>query len=103
MKDLVSIIMLARNKEDFLEASIRSIMAQTYQNWELLFMDDASVDDTVTLLMKLSEEDRKRGRMSETRGLLEDGTLADRIHVTKTIESKGETCNRNSALYNAKG
>ena len=103
MKDLVSIIMLARNKERFIEPSIRSIMAQTYQNWELLFVDDASEDDTVTLLMKLSEEDRKRGRMSETKGLLEDGTAIDRIQVTKTIDSRGEACNRNLALRNAKG
>lgn len=103
MKDRVSIIMLARNKGQFLEASIRSVMAQTYQNWELLFVDDASVDDTITLLMKLKEEDRNRERMSETNGLLEVGTPIDRIQVSKTIDSRGEACNRNLALRNAKG
>jgi len=30
--DLVSIIMLSRNKEQYVEASVRSVMAQTYQN-----------------------------------------------------------------------
>ena len=56
MNDLVSIIMLSRNKEQYLEASVRSIMAQTYQNWELFFVDDASKgrpsDDQVMMLIK---------------------------------------------------
>ena len=54
MNDLVSIIMLSRDKEQFLEASVRSVMAQTYQNWELLFVDDASKDDSISVLMKLN-------------------------------------------------
>lgn len=44
--DLVSIIMLSRNKEQYVEACVRSVMAQTYQNWELLFVDDALKDKT---------------------------------------------------------
>ena len=60
MKDLVSIIMLSRDKELFLEASVRSVMAQTYQNWELLFVDDASKDKTISLLLELKDEDKKR-------------------------------------------
>lgn len=35
--DLVSIIMLSRNKAQFVMESVRSVMVQTYQNWELLF------------------------------------------------------------------
>ena len=96
MKDLVSVIMLARDKEQFVEASVRSVMAQTYQNWELLFVDDASKDKTISLLLELKNEDRKRG-------LKEDGSLADRINVTSTIERRGEIVNRNSALRSARG
>lgn len=45
-EDLVSIIMLSHNKGNFVEESVKSILAQTYQNWELLFVDDASKDGT---------------------------------------------------------
>ena len=101
--DLISIIMLSRNKEQFLEASVRSIMAQTYQNWELLFVDDASDDKTISLLMKLKEEDRRRGKKFDGKELMDDGALADRINITSVIESRGEAINRNSALNSAKG
>ena len=94
--DLVSIIMLSRNKEQYVEASVRSVMAQTYQNWELLFVDDASKDKTISLLLELKDEDGKR-EPKEERG------IADRISVSSTIESRGEIVNRNSALRSAKG
>ena len=96
MKDLVSIIMLSRDKEQYVEASVRSVMAQTYQNWELLFVDDASDDNTISLLLTLKDEDKKRW-------LKEDGTLADRISVSSTIERRGAIVNRNSALRSARG
>lgn len=44
-KDLVSIIMLSHNKGRFVEQSVESIFNQTYQNWELLFVDDSSRDE----------------------------------------------------------
>ena len=94
--DLVSIIMLSRNKEQYVEASVRSVMAQTYQNWELLFVDDASKDKTISLLLELKDEDGKR-EPKEERG------IADRISVSSTIESRGEIVNRNSALRSVKG
>lgn len=49
MNDLVSIIMLSRRRARFVEESVRSVIAQTYQNWELLFVDDNSKDGTVSL------------------------------------------------------
>ena len=51
MNDLVSVIMLSRRKARFVEESVRSVIAQTYQNWELLFVDDNSKDGTVSLLL----------------------------------------------------
>jgi glycosyltransferase involved in cell wall biosynthesis len=41
---LVSIITSFLNTEQFLEESIQSALAQTYQNWELLLVDDGSTD-----------------------------------------------------------
>lgn len=43
---LVSIIMPSWNTAKFIGASIRSVIDQTYQNWELIIVDDCSTDNT---------------------------------------------------------
>ncbi len=55
MKDhgMVSIVMLSHNRAQYVEESVRSVMNQTYQNWELLFVDDNSKDNTITMMMDL--------------------------------------------------
>lgn len=58
--DLVSVIMLSRDKGKYVEESVRSVFAQTYQNWELIFMDDSSKDDTVSQMMDLMAEEKVR-------------------------------------------
>lgn len=56
-RPLVSIIMPTYNEARYLESSIRSVLAQTYQDWELLVIDDCSTDETSILLEKLKEKD----------------------------------------------
>lgn len=46
MSDLVSIIMPSYNTADLIEESIRSVLNQTYTNWELIIVDDCSSDNT---------------------------------------------------------
>ena len=92
--DLVSIIMLSRNKAPYVEESVRSVIAQTYTNWELLFVDDNSDDDTINLMMTLKEEGRLR---------LSDGRYIDRVKVSRTVVDRGVTNIRNSALREARG
>lgn len=46
MKPLVSIILPVYNGEQYLKKSINSVISQTYQNWELLIMDDCSTDSS---------------------------------------------------------
>ena len=41
---LVSIVMPAHNSEKYIGEAIESVIAQTYQNWELLICDDNSSD-----------------------------------------------------------
>ncbi len=47
---LVSIVLPTYNREKYLERSISSIINQTYENWELLIVDDGSSDTTLTLI-----------------------------------------------------
>lgn len=48
MKDFttpkVSIITCFFNVEDFIEETIKSVLSQTYENWELILIDDGSMD-----------------------------------------------------------
>ena len=46
VNNLVSIIMPAYNAESYIASAIDSILKQSYQNWELLVVNDASKDAT---------------------------------------------------------
>lgn len=54
---LVSIIMPLHNSAKFMKEAIESVLAQTYSNWELLIIDDASVDDSLQIAKKYEEID----------------------------------------------
>ena len=46
MKPFVSIIMNCYNGEEFLNTAVDSVLAQSYQNWELIFWDNQSSDNS---------------------------------------------------------
>ena len=46
IKGLVSIIMPSWNTAEFIAESVQCVIDQTYQNWELLIVDDCSTDNT---------------------------------------------------------
>ncbi|WP_299248790.1 glycosyltransferase family 2 protein [uncultured Lacinutrix sp.] len=50
MKALVSIITPLYNSEAFIGETIKSILNQTYTNWELLLIDDFSTDNTISIV-----------------------------------------------------
>lgn len=50
---LVSIIAPCYNAEKFLEASLKSIFAQDYPNFEVIVVDDGSSDNSVAMLKEL--------------------------------------------------
>jgi len=83
-QDLVSIIMPSYNCGQFVEETIRSVQAQTYKNWEIIFMDDCSTDDTVRLVSELREKD-------------------SRIRLYQNKGNMGAALSRNNALQEAKG
>jgi len=52
----VSIIMNCFNGEAFLKEAIDSVISQTYQNWELIFWDNQSIDNSRTIVQNYRED-----------------------------------------------
>lgn len=59
MGEKISVIVPVYNSIDCLEKCVRSICAQTYENLEILLIDDGSTDGTDKLCDKLATEDRR--------------------------------------------
>ena len=55
MSPKVSIIMNCKNGDTYLEESLKSVLNQTYLNWELIFVDNASVDKSREIFERLKD------------------------------------------------
>ncbi len=55
---LVSIIMPSWNTARFIGESIQCVIGQTYQNWELLIVDDCSTDNTDEVVSRFLTDPR---------------------------------------------
>ena len=64
MNDLprVSILISAYKHERYVEACVRSVLAQTYPNIELIVLDDGSPDGTAAVLQRLQDEAKNTAR-----------------------------------------
>ncbi len=54
----VSIIIPTYNRVKMLEKSIESVFAQSYKDWELIIIDDASTDETEERMKQLSSSEK---------------------------------------------
>ena len=54
--NMISIIMPTYNRENTIEKSIKSVLNQTYQDWELLIVDDKSTDNSKSLIEKYARK-----------------------------------------------
>ena len=80
---LVSIIMPSWNTAEFITESIQSVIDQTYQNWELLIVDDCSTDNTDEVV--------------------ETFLTDSRIKYFKNEHNSGAALTRNRAMREAQG
>lgn len=56
---LVSIIFPVYNGDKYIDETITSILSQTYKNFELICIDDRSTDESLTILNKYQELDKR--------------------------------------------
>ncbi len=63
-----SVIMPVYNGEKFLESSVRSVIAQSYSDWELIAVDDGSTDGSIEVLSRLAAEDDRIRVISQENG-----------------------------------
>ncbi|MBQ7863265.1 MAG: glycosyltransferase family 2 protein [Lachnospiraceae bacterium] len=79
---LVSVIMPSWNTAKFIGESIQCVINQTYQNWELLIVDDCSTDNTDDIVASFND---------------------DRIKYFKNEKNSGAALTRNRAMREAQG
>lgn len=53
---LVSIVMVNYNQERYIGAAIESVLQQSYQNWELIVVDDGSTDRSKEIIQSYEDE-----------------------------------------------
>ena len=56
---LVTIITPCYNAAAFIETTIRSIQQQTLSDWELLVVDDGSVDNSADIIRRMAKDDSR--------------------------------------------
>ena len=59
IRDMVSIVMPTYNAENHIVSSIESVLTQSYENWELIVIDDNSSDNTIDIVKDYALKERR--------------------------------------------
>lgn len=84
MSELVSIVVPVYQVEQFVAETIESVQKQSYQNWELILVDDCSTDRSCAIIERMSVED-------------------SRICLIRQETNQGAAAARNCGIRQAKG
>ncbi|MBO4347624.1 MAG: glycosyltransferase family 2 protein [Lachnospiraceae bacterium] len=84
MEDKVSIIIPVHNAGNYIEDTVRSVLDQTFTDWELILVENGSTDDSKEKLEKI-------------------GTLDTRIKVMSLTEASSAAKARNAGIKEAAG
>jgi len=82
--ELVSIITPSYKSKRFISETIESVLSQTYQNWEMIIVDDVSPDNSNEIIEEYCKKD-------------------GRIKLIKLEKNSGPAAARNRAIEGAKG
>ncbi|MCL6433138.1 MAG: glycosyltransferase [Leptolyngbyaceae cyanobacterium HOT.MB2.61] len=83
MSPTVSVLMPVYNSQRYVALAIKSILAQSFQDFEFIITDDGSTDASLSILKRYAEQD-------------------SRIHLISR-ENRGIACTRNEMLLQARG
>jgi len=86
-KPTVSAIIIFLNGEKFIEEAIQSVLAQTYEDWELLLVDDGSTDKSTQIVQYYAEQNNQK-------------VFYFKHH---NHQNKGMSASRNLGIHHAKG
>ena len=81
---MVSVVIACHNYAHYLPEAIRSVQAQTFQDWESIIVDDASTDNTPEVVAKFMRED-------------------PRVQYVRNPENLGPSSTRNLGISKARG
>lgn len=56
---LISILMTVYNREKYISEAINSVLQSSYQNWELIIVDDRSIDRSLEIARQFEKEDER--------------------------------------------
>lgn len=65
---MFSVIIPTYNRQDFISKAIDSVVQQSFQDWELIIVDDGSTDETSSVLKNYSEDERIRVFFQKNKG-----------------------------------
>ena len=81
---LVSIVTPSYNTSKYILDTIRSVISQTYTNWEMIIVDDCSTDNSVEIIQNIQ-------------------ILDSRVHLIELQKNAGPAIARNKAIEAASG
>jgi len=81
---LVSVVMASYNRADLLPRAIKSILRQTFTDFELIIVDDGSVDNTRTIIREYQKLDKRIININQTN----QGLAAARNHGVRKARGK---------------
>lgn len=84
MSDLISIVVPVYQVEAFITQTIEAVQKQSYQNWELILVDDCSKDGSCAIIERMATED-------------------SRICLIRQERNQGAAAARNCGVCHAKG
>ena len=88
MNNKVDIIIPAYNSQKYISKTIKSVFRQTYKNWKLIIIDDASTDDTKKILETIYKKNKDKKKIIILKNNINMGQAISRNRGLKYSKSK---------------